>query len=1298
MNERVDGGDILKQRCFPIEPSDTALTLNAKCYEAAVHAFSELLDELEDGRATPQPQSLEKRVFFPKSKRPPAAGIISWSGSAEDIDALVRALQFGPYANQITAPKFAAGNGFTVVSRAEIRYALSSDLPGTVTMIDQDAIVVATGSNEIALRELLTIDGEPVSIPTFVASSGLREGDRLLELDQAFTSRITTVDKKLCLHESFWVTRLLDLRAADLPRLVRKTKGARGTSDHTTLPMKIPSDLLASLQATIPERRLGNLIIAVYAAYLARITDNFVFDLGLVDDNSYPQLDGLEALFATVLPLRVSLTRTCRFRDAAQIVGKELETIRSHITYARDVGARYQELRAVDRRLPLSVEFVADSGSYSRSTGPLALIIPENGPECLWSYDPALVDGDGVATLSRMFVDFAVRLVTHPDVCLAEVPLISERENDLIVVEWNQTATDYRRDSCIHELFEMQARTRPEAIAAVSEGREITYSELDQRAGVLAHRLRQLGVRPETVVSICVPRSIEMLIGLLGILKAGGAYLPLDPALPDDRVHLMLTDSQCRFVVIADAGDDRPSFRELTRVHLDQMPRSLSEPEVNNFHCGPTSENLAYVIYTSGSSGQPKGCMVPHRGAVNWLVWMVNTFAVTSDDRVLQKASPGFDVSVLECFLPLITGGRVVLAASDRGYDAAYLSRLIVQENITLAQFVPSMMSVLLETSGLKRATRLRHVFSGGEVLSAKLQSRFFEGSTAEICNCYGPTEASIAVSMWACRRGDTREHVPIGRPIANTQLYILDGNMQPVPIGVPGELYIGGDPLGRGYLNRPDLTACKFVPNPFATSQGSVLYRTGDVARYLSDGNIEYLGRDDDQVKIQGVRIELGEIETLFSQHPEVNDAVIGVYKDTSGASRLVAYWTPRTDRELERSELCAFLKKSLPQYMVPSIFMKLSCLPMTPNGKVDRRALPSPKLTASSTDNPNHTYVPPRDEWEATLAGIWEKVLAVSPLGVTANFFELGGDSLSAITVMCEIEAIYGGDIPLSLLFRNSTIEGVAATLRNRQSFGRTSPLVPFRANGSKPPFFLGGSNPRFADLARLLGPDQPVYALDVYMFQEQQLTSGNSTCTDIGAIANYFTEQIQALQPRGPYFLGGGCEGGIVALEIATQLQQRGQEVAMLAMLDTAPVSRWPKNDLFTLARASRALRYLVQHGPKALGIAVFKRITRAGSGDAARRSDHADQHRQIQRSIEQAIKNYHQAPYHGRVVLLRASERLPDSPDSSEGWDLLASEGTEIHLVPGNHLTCLDVHFREVAETLKLCLDKARRNGG
>jgi len=763
------------------------------------------------------------------------------------------------------------------------------------------------------------------------------------------------------------------------------------------------------------------------------------------------ELEGLFGLFINTLVLRGDLSGDPGFRELLRRVrrtsleafGHQLapfERILEAVRPDRDLGRNplfqvmflFHNLPPVPEVSAGGLSFRPEEMESRASMFDLTLSLTERGGGVTGSlqYSSDLFDRPTVQRLAARYVALLEAAAEDSDRPLSELPLLLPLERRQVLAEWNDTATAYPTGVCLHELIAAQARRTPEAVAAVFEEESLTYRELMGRARGLARHLVRMGVEPDGRVGVLLERSLEMIVGLLGTLEAGAAYVPLDPTLPPERLAVLIESAGISVVLAQERHAGLLPGRGERTVLLDLLP-PLPEGREGVGEGGRGGEGLAYVLFTSGSTGTPKGVMIPHRGIVNRLLWMQEAYGLTPDDRVLQKTPFSFDVSVWEFFWPLITGARLVFARPEGHKDPAYLAELIAREGITTLHFVPSMLQAFLEGApGLESLTSLRRVMASGEALPVELVRRFFTRlGQAELHNLYGPTEASVDVSFWPCVPEPPRSIVPIGRPIANLRLHVVDRGLHAQAIGIPGELLLGGVGLARGYLARPDLTAAAFVPDPFGDEPGSRLYRTGDLTRLLSDGNVEYLGRIDHQVKIRGFRIELGEIEAVLSRYPSVRECVV-----VAREGMLVAYVTGGA----QPAELRAFLGERLPEYMVPPVFVALEALPLSPNGKVDRKALPAPVRESAAG------FAAPSDPVEELLAGLWSEVLRIERIGVHDNFFDLGGHSLMATRVRSRIQEILGVDLPLRKLFESPTVARLAAAVRAARDEG-TVPALP-------------------------------------------------------------------------------------------------------------------------------------------------------------------------------------------------------------------------------------------------------------
>jgi amino acid adenylation domain-containing protein len=913
-----------------------------------------------------------------------------------------------------------------------------------------------------------------------------------------------------------------------------------------------------------------------------------------------------------------------------------------------------------------------------------ALVEPGNGhPRVLVRENGSLHEPGDSDPLAGHLQTLLEAAQAGPDRNVAALPMLTEPERERLLHEWNQTAADFPQ-SCLHELFARQAARTPGAVAVQYGDELLTYAELDAQANQLAHHLQGLGVGPEVLVGICVERSARMVVGLLGILKAGGGYVPIDPAYPADRQAFMLESSEAPVILTEDRLRASLPDSDARIVGIDGEWDAISRhpieaPASSGAH---NPDQLAYVIYTSGSTGQPKGVQIQHRSLVNFLLTMQDTPGLGADDVLVAVTTLSFDIAGLELYLPLITGARVVIAPAATASEPRALAELLSRSSSTIMQATPTTWRMLVD-SGWTPPAGMK-ALCGGEALPVALADSLVELGL-ELWNMYGPTETTI----WStCAHVETRgKSLTIGRPIANTTLYILDSAMEPVPVGVAGELWIGGHGLARGYRGRDDLTTERFVPDPFDRSPGARIYRTGDLARYRPDGAVDFLGRLDNQVKVRGFRIELGEIETVLANHPAVSSAVV-VARGSGAEAELAAYVIP-LGVPVGTGALRQYLTQSLPAYMVPSTVTLLDAFPLTPNGKVDRKALPEPTRERSG----DHELVAPRTGMERRLVQIWERELGIKPIGVTDDFFDLGVTSILAGTLFAAIEHELGDTLPLGAIFRAPTIEALAELLENADATSRWSSLIPIQPLGSKPPIFCihGGAGTilHLAALARRLGNDQPFYGL-----QSRGLYGGALPLKTVEEMATHYLAEMREVWPSGPWYLGGYCFGTIVAFEIAERLTAAGEEVRLVTMFN-GPSPSWIKrfgwygNQPSYRERHGRPPRPTSAQRPQSK---LKKLLTRLKRGileprriisglmwelnkpltrvSLALGRPVPERHREeyflwLHALAEQA---YQPKQYPGDLLIF-SGEGLYDDP--TLGWDGLAAGGIQAHRVPGLH---------------------------
>ena len=884
--------------------------------------------------------------------------------------------------------------------------------------------------------------------------------------------------------------------------------------------------------------------------------------------------------------------------------------------------------------------------------------------------------------------------LADPGLPLSELPLLSPAERVQILEEWNESPPIDVPEVGLHQLFEAQALRTPETPALAFGERVLSYAELNVRANRLAHHLQAIGVALEVRVGVMLPRTIDMVVAVLAVLKAGGAYVPLDPAYPRERLATILADGGTDLLV-SEEGLAAP-FDGLRSICLERDAEAIAGRPADAPEASGTPRNLAYVIYTSGSTGRPKGVAITHASAVALIGWAQRTFDAEELSGMLASTSLSFDLSVFELFVPLASGGTVILAE-----NVLELPSLPWVDRVRLVNTVPSAMAELVRGGGLPAGVRTVNL--AGEALPRWLADRLGSTGTVErLWNLYGPTEDTTYSTAGLAVFG-SEAAPPIGRPLPGSRAYVLEPSFAPAPVGVAGELFLGGAGLARGYLGRPDLTSERFVPDPFG-GPGGRLYRTGDLARWRPAGELEYLGRLDHQVKVRGFRIELGEIEAALARRSEVRDAVVLARQDPSGDRRLVAYVVPETGRGMDAVVLRAALKESLPEYMVPGVFLALDALPLTPNGKVDRRALPAPERADLSS-----RYVAPRDLVERELVRIWEDLLGFEPVGVLDDFFALGGHSLLAVRLMARIRARWGRSLPVVALFSAPTIEGLAAMLRRQGGSDEPSDrqaLVEIqRGEGGRALFCVhpaGGNVLCYVDLARSLGAGQPFFA-----FQRPHREESDPPLESLETIAMHYLEELRNVQPQGPYLLAGWSMGGVLAFEMAQQLDRAGQKVATLVLIDSvAPISptEEPPSPLAILADLAR--EHIWGLAGRTLPFS-FEDLSALDEGVEPLRwvYERAIEDRVLPPDLDfgevrrlfdtyalhvRAMHRYSGEAYDGRVLLVRAAgeERSEIGQDETLGWSQLLSAAPVLGQSPGDHSSMvLRPHAAALAELIR-----------
>lgn len=1170
---------------------------------------------------------------------------------------------------------------------------------------------------------------------------------------------------------------------------------------------------------------LPDMITAAAAIYLHRLTSESDVILGMPLTARFgARMRSIVGTCSNVLPLRLAIDSTSGFGDLLKQVARGMRQMIRHQRYRaeylrHDLGLRPDDpepygtvvnVMAFDYDLRFEGN---PTQKYNLTNGPvndlsITVYDRQDGSDLRIDFDanPEHYTQEVLAAHQRRFLALLAQFTrASPDQPLHRFEMLDARERRTVLEVFNATARDYPRDQCVHQLFEEQVKKTPAAVAVVFENQQLTYWALNTRANQLAHHLRNLGVRPDVLVGICLERSLEFVVGVLAILKAGGAYVPLDPGNPNERLAFMLEDTRATVVVTHSRMLEKLPVQGWQILCLDEAwPQIAREPE-NTPDSDATADDFAYVIYTSGSTGQPKGVAVPHR-AINRLVCNTDYLQLTPLDAVAHASNTSFDAATFEIWGALLNGARLVVVDKEVLLSPSRLKRQIATQGITTL-FITTALFNQYVNYGDGMLAGLRHLLFGGEAVDPKSVDKMLaDGLPQRLLHVYGPTETTTFATWYEIRPSDAgRGMIPIGRPIANTQAYVLDANRQPVPVGVAGELYIGGNGVASGYLNRPDLTAERFIPDPFSGDSQARLYKTGDRVRYLPDGNIEFLGRFDYQVKLRGFRIELGEIEAALTAHPDVKEAVVLVREDRPGDQYLAAYVIAATGKIVLVTALRQHLLGKLPDYMVPQQIMELKAFPLTPNGKIDRKRLPVPerRLTADT-----EVFIHPRNPTEESISQIFADLLGVPKVGVYDNFFDLGGHSLLAVRVISSIENTFKVRLPLQVLFEAPTVAELANKLADvagipqtvgpgafvssvnrreprttterrllaiwehflperqigvcdsfldlqgrgnlvdqmleevKRVFGVVTEGLPVSAfleqptievlagiidaafestpslvvclhpHGFKRPLFLihagGGYVFFFRALALRIGKDHPVYAI-----RAETKSDGFGRPFDqsesIEELAARYICEIKTIQPKGPYFLGGACSGGVVAFEMARQLRAQGegeyvtdpvllfdsfvlnnphartyQEAILRNMGNRASL----RNQIVThLSRASRvrlkkAMLYLARElfrtmrrrwGLVNTQLVELKWKVYIALGRSM--PVELEQSRitvSFMKASERLLSKYTPREYEGSIALFKASEGL----DAEPLWSGLALRSMAIHEMPGSHLDMME----------------------
>lgn len=1133
--------------------------------------------------------------------------------------------------------------------------------------------------------------------------------------DYAAWQRRCLTDRVLERQEDYWKDRLAGLLPLSLPTDYPRPPAQTFNGSYCSA--EFPDDLIESINRFSAERHATSFmtLLACFQILLSKYSGQTDVAVGFpIANRTQLVLESLIGTFVNTLVLRTDLAGDPTFDEVMRRVRETALGAYANQDYPFD---KLVDTLQIEREpsMPPLVQVM-----FNMANAPIGDINLHGLRWEPFEVDPGSAQFDLSVTIElevskKAYLTFntdlfshetAVRMLDHfmalissaignPVARISTLTMMSAGERRQVIEEWNRTEALYPHTRCLPELFEAQVERTPGNIAVSMEGERFTYHELNARANQLARRLRALGVGRDAVVGICLERSFNMVVALLAVLKCGGCYLPLDPDFPLERVRFMAEDAEAKMVISSASLSNRFDRQAIPVLLLDDEQWSIEQESDHNLPPVATAEDVAYLLYTSGSTGQPKGVEVRHRSLVNFLWSMMQAPGCSVRDTMLAVTTISFDIAGLELYAPLLSGARVELVGRAVSMEGRRLVERMERVRPTLMQATPATWRLLIE-SGWGGSPDLT-AFCGGEALPQEL-ARELCARTKALWNMYGPTETTIWSTI--ARIHDPGKQISIGRPINNTEIYILDQHLQPVPAGVPGEIYIGGHGVAKGYRRRPDLTRERFLAHPFRKDEGARLYRTGDMGRYRPDGTIEHLGRCDHQVKIRGFRVELGEIESVLSRHPAIRQAVVAARDDQHGFKQLVAYLVRGDSRAPSVTELRNFVRATLPDYMTPSHVVFLEALPLTANNKVDVRALPAP---ADDGLAGGKGMIAPCNSIEVQVAALWQQVLGVHEVGVHENFFDLGGHSLKAAQLFFLLEAIYGKQLPLATLFQAPTIAELAEVLSQEHWVPPWRSLVAIQPNGSGIPLFVipgvGGNVLMFSQLARLLGPEQPVYGL-----QARGLDGKELPFTSIPEMARHYVGEIRTIRPSGPYLIAGACTGGVIAYEMAQQLDAIGEH-AVLTMMDSWHPMSYKRHrykpllpvwlPVFVLVKLwGFGLRLLRTPCSEWLPLFKEKQKTLGALLRGIQTEDRREQPYQLERITQatmRAVARYDVHEYAGGLLNIVAANRpVGDSVlDSRKEWERFARGGTETAFIPAEDsgLLLRAPHVHDTVEHLR-----------
>jgi amino acid adenylation domain-containing protein len=1173
----LDTGDIVERRDVVFEPRETSLSLNMKNSALALESFERVLDRLESGNIAGTPQATDvERTVFSRHDRPRALSTIDWQARATSADQLVRACAFGQFPNRFGAAKLVHRGVALIVREAEVGpQPKPAPRPGMVIELGEHSISIACGDGALRITGFSTLTGATLTARQAALELRLRQGEILAEGPRSEWEGVTDA---IARAEPAFVRRLSQRDIPSLPF-------GSGNGLPACVPLALPREFVERCQGQLHEATA-----ALFAFTLSCLLREDSITVALT--NTAHQAPALAPLCSVALPWDVRIDASQSFAELLLRMRSEQSKLLEGPSFLLDLIAREPALRNQDdlRRGSVSNVAVVLGNAAVPPGAQLGIVVSDSGSALVSDGSIALED---VTALAARMRTVATNLDAAWSSKLGRVDCLSAEERQRQVYDWNATERPFPSSLRIADLFEQRALEQPDAVALVFRGKTMTFAEVERAANRVANAVRAAGVTTGQYVGVIVERSFELVIALLGIAKSGAAYVPVDTIYPPDRAEFMLEDTACRVVLASSELVHRCGDRHVIIVDGPEVRGASDERRP----CPAQSTDVCYTIFTSGSTGKPKGVVLTHRAVVNTLDWVNREFGVTPADRLLFVTSPSFDLSVYDVFGALGAGASIEIASRELLAEPEGLTLHVCTAGITIWDSAPPALARLAPfLPSAAPESRLRLVMLSGDWIPVTLPDhlmRVFPG--VKVKSLGGATEAAIWSNYHHVDAVDPAwVSIPYGKPIQNARYYILDHHLRAIPAGLTGDLYIGGVCLAEGYLNRPELTAERFIPDPFVENER--IYKTGDLSRFWDDGTMEFLGRADFQVKIRGFRVEIGEVEAALAAQPGVRMALCTAYVDASGQKALVAYVQPKQGVLLDETVLKQSLAVNLPDYMVPGFILFLDAFPLSSNGKIDRKALPPPEQKRTRTE-----YATPTTPLQRQLVEIWQQVMKRDPIGIDDNFFELGGHSLMAVSLVTRIRSELGLELTLSRVLERPTVRSLAAAYDNRATTTaaeivseQESTVIELRAGGPRRFFFVydgEGETLLYLNLAKRL-PEG--FAVSGIMPRSRPgIPLAHASVEDMAAFA---IKQMKTYQPKGPYYLGGLCAGGVVSYEMTVQLERAGEQVGGLVLLEAFEPKATARRGVTAQRRMDRFKRVFV-NGEQSMDFGAMMRARTA-----------------------------------------------------------------------------------------------------